>query len=238
MQQPMKLSVGYAYIMSGEALICTVEDGQPSHALTLTVQDLKDLLATFSDADTTPQPDKDWPSGLLHSPKEMMRFIEEGSLAEAGWHLARLVNFALKVQHSEQFYRDTRACISAFWARCEREKKQPAPEAPPQPAPSISDETIETLLHVIDYYRENAFVMDGSLRDIELESAESWLKSLPSMPPPSVPLEVQQAIDSCLDILQTYHSGNPFLSDPVTSEMEIVRSWRNALSQPRDGETC
>lgn len=160
MQQPIKLSVGYAYIMSGEALICTVEDGQPSHAFTLTVDDLRALLAAFGE------------------------------------------------------------------------------DAPPQPAPSISDDVIDTLLHVIDYYRENAFMMDGSLRDIELESAELWLKSLPSMPPPSVPLEVQQAIDSCLDILQTYHSGNPFLSDPVTSEMEIVRSWRDALSQPRDGESC
>lgn len=108
----------------------------------------------------------------------------------------------------------------------------------------IPDDVIDTLLHVIDYYRENAFVMDGSLRDIELESAELWLKSLPSMPPPSVPLEVQRAIDSCLDTLQTYHSGNPFLSDPVTPEMEIVREWLDNLPQPpqpvyshRNGET-
>jgi hypothetical protein len=48
--------------------------------------------------------------------------IQQGTLAEAGYELAMLVNFALKTQHDEQFNREVRDCVLAFWSRCEREK--------------------------------------------------------------------------------------------------------------------
>lgn len=51
----------------------------------------------------------------------VMQSIEKDSLANAGHKLAMLVDYALKTQHSDQFNRDVRGCVHAFWNRCERE---------------------------------------------------------------------------------------------------------------------
>ena len=51
----------------------------------------------------------------------VMREIEGAPLAVAGYELAKLVDFALKTQHSERFNREVRGCVHVFWERCERE---------------------------------------------------------------------------------------------------------------------
>lgn len=48
--------------------------------------------------------------------------IENDTLAAAGHEFAQLVDYALKTQHSDQFNREVRGCVHAFWNRCEREK--------------------------------------------------------------------------------------------------------------------
>lgn len=55
----------------------------------------------------------------------VMRMIYEKPLAEAGLELARLVDFALKTQHDEQFNREVRACVHSFWDRCARDSENP-----------------------------------------------------------------------------------------------------------------
>lgn len=51
----------------------------------------------------------------------IMYLIENDTLAAAGYGLVQLVDYALKTQHSDQFNREVRDCVHAFWNRCERE---------------------------------------------------------------------------------------------------------------------
>lgn len=56
----------------------------------------------------------DWPS-------RVMRSIERDKLAQATWETMKLCNYTLKVQADAQWIAETRNCVLALWARCERE---------------------------------------------------------------------------------------------------------------------
>jgi hypothetical protein len=61
-------------------------------------------------------------SAELEWHEKVMKATQEDTLAAAGYELVQIVNFALKTQHDEQFNREVRNCVMAFWNRCEREK--------------------------------------------------------------------------------------------------------------------
>lgn len=65
---------------------------------------------------TYDKPSDDWTAYV-------MKCIQDESLATAGKELAMLVDFALKTQHDEQFNRDVRGCVLAYWDRCDRVMK-------------------------------------------------------------------------------------------------------------------
>lgn len=54
--------------------------------------------------------------------EQVMKSIHEGTLAEAGYELCKLVNFTLKTEHDEQFNLEVSNCVNAFWNRCQRER--------------------------------------------------------------------------------------------------------------------
>lgn len=65
---------------------------------------------------TFDRPHDDWTAYV-------MMCIQQKPLALAGKELAMLVDFALKPQHDEQFNGDVRACVAAYFDRCDRVTK-------------------------------------------------------------------------------------------------------------------
>lgn len=104
--------------------------------------------------------------------------IENASLASAGVGMMRLVSFALKTQHDEQFARDVDSCVKLFWERCNREAvSRDVPittdvrlvDAPPVP-PEVA-ETIKLLLTFARYGHDGeSFIIE------RIDAALAWLE--------------------------------------------------------------